>query len=1122
MAHLSLCTLGPLQATLDGQPVTGLKSDKVRALLAYLAAEVHRVHRREALAGLLWPDLPDRAARSNLRGALSNLRQATDDRTAVPPFLLVTRETIQFNVDSDHWLDATVLREQIAAHTAHTETLDPPATASLAQAVDLYQGSFLEAFSVDSAPFEEWVLFKRQEIARQVLEALYRLAEAHERRGDYASAGEYAERQLALEPWRERAHRQLMRALVLSGQRGAALAQYEACRQALREELGVEPAAETTGLYARIRDGQIGERAPEMRGPPTSLHHFPAHAASFVGRERELAELQGLLADAAVRLVTVVGPGGMGKTRLALRAAEGAMADASGEACLVELAPVADDASVPRAVAAALGVQEQPRRALSETIADALQGRDLLLVVDNCEHVLDGAARLVDLLLARCPELTLLATSREPLRVAGEHLYDLPPMALPAPGDAPERLAQADAVRLFCARAAATRYGYELDGGAAAVAEVCCRLDGMPLAIELAAARLRALPLHEIARRLDDRFRLLRGGSRTALPRQRTLQDTVAWSYDLLDEDERALFDRLSIFWGSFSLAAVEAVSAGGAVGAGRVLDLLAGLVDKSLVAAASGEGAARFRLLETLRHYGAERLAARGEADEMAARHARFYASLAEAEGPALEDWEQEPVPALERLDAERENLAAVMRWSLVHGQPELAMRLGGAVNIWARHRWYLPQYAEWLRSALEQGRDAAPVYRCKALSVIFVWALHLGRSDDLAAAAEETLALARRAGDPILLAMALYMTGIVVHWKGQDDKAQAYMRDALELAREHGSRRWVTETSRVLAMYEKPARRRVILEVLLARAPHVHGTAVCGSLGWTLLTLGELKGAELRYWDAFARWGALGHKGNQGVISVRLARIAALRGDYARSLRLLEQDRDLCRQVGLTVWLVGANCEMGDLAGQRGDHETAVRLYTESLALARQHAFDGSIAASLVGLARVACERGEYERAEATCSQALDTLVETPNWLRGSVASVRARVALCRGHAGHAVALYREGLRCVLPEQDRTEIVEAAEYLAWALAADGRCAEAARLLAFATHQREDMGIVLYPVDRPHHERALAAARAALDEAAFNVAWAQGEAWSIEDALTQMLGQDHPIVLARPFFGQA
>jgi DNA-binding SARP family transcriptional activator len=350
MAHLSLSLLGPFQVTLDGQPVAGFKSNKVRALLAYLAVEADRPHRREVLAGLLWPDWPDRDALSNLRYALSNLRRVIGDRTAEPPFLQITRDTLQFNTASDYWLDVTAFTEMVEADKDHPSAMD-----QLEQAVALYQGGFLEGFSLslsDSPAFEEWTLFTRERLARQMSSALHHLAATYEERGEYEEAQSCAWRQIELEPWDEAAHQQLLRTLALGGQRGAALAQYQTCRRLLAQELGVEPAQETTRLYEQIRTGTLKALAPVPPPPPALIAELPAFLDDaesieaivpvFVARERELAQLNLFLEPALAgegRVVLVTGEAGSGKTALVqefIRRAQDAHADLIEAGTLLE------------------------------------------------------------------------------------------------------------------------------------------------------------------------------------------------------------------------------------------------------------------------------------------------------------------------------------------------------------------------------------------------------------------------------------------------------------------------------------------------------------------------------------------------------------------------------------------------------------------------------------------------------------------------------------------------------------------------------------------------------------------------------------------------------------------
>jgi len=1090
MARLSLSLLGPPAVELDGQPVK-LGRHKAVALLAYLAL-TRRGHHRDALSTMLWPDLAQSAARAELRRTLSLL-----NRTLGSEWFTADRELAGWAAEAEAWLDVDLLRQRLAACKTHGHPLEEACSACvplLTEAVELYRGGFLAGFTLPDAPaFDEWQFFETEALRDEVAGALQRLARWHDAQGAYEVAIAFARRWLALDPLHEPAHRQLMALYAHSGQRSAALRQYVECERALKQELNVAPAEETTRLWEQIRHGTLGTEtgflgetrflADWVVAEAGPRHNLPAQVTSFVGRERELMELGRLLADPDVRLVTVVGPGGMGKTRLALQAARAALDQtAFAEAWLVDLAPAVDGAVVPRAVAAALGVQEQPDRPLPETIAGALQTRKLLLVVDNCEHVLEGTAPLVALLLSRCPELTVLATSREPLRVPGEQLYEAPPMALPATSDPTERLLDADAVQLFCRRAAAVRPGFALDDqGAPLAGQICRRLDGMPLAIELAAARLRALSLPDLAHRLDDRFRLLSAGSRTALPRQQTLRNIVDWSYDLLSEAEQLLFARLSVFAGSFSLEAAEAACSGDGVRHEEVLDLLAGLVDKSLVSRVEGpEGATRYRLLETFHAYGEDRLSERGEAEEVAARHAWHYVSLAEAIESVLWSNEEEQIPALRRLDAEAENLAAAMRWSLARSQPEVAMRVGGALHLWTMYRPYYPQYAEWLRQALAQGEAVLPLYQAKALDLISCQAWNWGRYNEMAAAAEAELNAARASGEHKRVAAGLFMVGSSTAEGGDYTQARAHYQESLKVARECGDHIRALYASTVLTSYEPLARRQALLGELLSQAPYGLRAWILQFLAGADWTLGDLEAAQAHSQESLAGWTEVENRGAQGLLCISLADITVRRGDHARAEQLLERARDLARQTGNYRNVIWITRLMGRLSWQCNDLEKASSRFQECLDLAREHRYPWEAAAARIVFALVAAERGEYDAADALCQQALPDLppADDEGWVMALCA--QGRIALLRGEAARAMGHYRAALVRLRLRESRPDICEVLEFLGWALAADGKHTDAARLLAFAERERTGMGIILPPIDRPRHEHALEAVRAA------------------------------------------
>ena len=471
MPALTLALLGPPQVTRADGTAVAFRSRKHLALLAYLAVEQRHSHSRDTLLGLLWPEAPEHAARSNLRVALADLRRLLGEGDA--PFLLASRHSVQFAPASDHALDVaafTSLLAECAGHAHAAPANCDACMARLAQAVELYRGDFLAGFVLpDSAAFEEWALVTREQLHQQALGALETLAAAHERQGDYAAQCHYARRQLALEPWREQAHRQLMRGLALSGDRGAALAQYEVCRRVLAAELGVEPEGETTALYEQIRSGQlrsapgpdagVGRQAASTEQTSADAiandasrasnntpidqtgsegaklisqnrHNLPAALTPLVGREAELNQLAAWLARPGCRLITLVGPGGIGKTRLALELALRHVASFADGVFLVRLASIHDPEVVASAIAQTLGFKESGGQSPQELLTAWLCDKRLLLILDNFEHLLE-AAPLVTEMLAAAPELSVLVTSRAALHLYGEHLFQVPALALP-------------------------------------------------------------------------------------------------------------------------------------------------------------------------------------------------------------------------------------------------------------------------------------------------------------------------------------------------------------------------------------------------------------------------------------------------------------------------------------------------------------------------------------------------------------------------------------------------------------------------------------------------------------------------------------------------------------------
>jgi predicted ATPase/DNA-binding SARP family transcriptional activator len=604
MASLSISLLGTFQVALNGCPITDLRTDKARALLAYLAVEAKRTHRRDALAGLFWADRPHTRARQSLRQALSHLRQALGDQNRSVPFLLIERETIQFNPDGDYWLDVaafTTLSEMSRTHRHHTLERCLPCLQRMEAMAGLYSGRFLEGFCLsDSQAFEEWATLQREYLQRQIVEALAYLVEYHQRRGDLGQAIGAAHRQVELEPWREEVHRQLMRLLALGGQRSVALAQYGTCQRALAAELGVPPTAETIALYEQIRDqgAQPIQAIPQPAPPPR--HNLPPSPTPLVGREEELADLADLLADPDCRLVTLVGPGGIGKTRLAHQVAAGQLGlFAQG----VTFIPLADPGSVDRLVptlAENLSIGSHTLENCEDQLLDFLREKELLLVLDGMECALDGSDFLAKILLG-APQVTLLATSRERLNLQEEWCYQVDGLAYPA-APATGELEAFGAITLFLQTARRAHRKFLLtEQEAHHVARICQLVEGMPLAVELAAASVPARSCEEIATELERDLDTLATSLRNVPARHRSLSAAFEHSWRLLSGGERAALCQLSRFPDGFGADDAERV-------AGASSATLANLVDKSLLRrTASG----RYEMHRILKWYAAQKLQA-------------------------------------------------------------------------------------------------------------------------------------------------------------------------------------------------------------------------------------------------------------------------------------------------------------------------------------------------------------------------------------------------------------------------------------------------------------------------------------------------------------------------------
>lgn len=657
--------LGPLQVRADDRAVT-IAGSRLRALVTRLAADAPAPVSIAELVEAVWPGEPPADPTNALQSLVSRVRRALGEATLIQP----VPGGYRLAVDAAD-VDAAVFGELVA--TGHRELAQGrpgDAQEPLARALALWRGEPLTDADGSFAGAA------RARLAELRLEAQINLVEARLQLGRAGEVIVDLEQLVAAHPLRERLAGQLMRALAMTGRQADALAVHERLRDRLAGELGVDPGVEEQAVHLAVLRGEIGpvpvpgpvSGAAANGRPGRRRTNLRVPLTRLIGRDEQVRRITELLAGG--RLVTVVGPGGAGKTRLAQEVGSMIAEERHDGVWLVELASVTEAKGIGPAMIGALGLldtravdrrTDRTARDSTEHLFDVLADADCLLVVDNCEHLVGAVAELVDALLARSPGLRVLATSREPLGIVGESLCLVPPLGLPPVGATAEDAGLYPSVRLFVERGRAASAGFEVrDATVADVIEIVRRLDGLPLAIELAAARLRALPVGEVRARLSDRFRLLTGGSRTALPRHRTLRAVVEWSWDLLRADERLLAERLAVFPAGATLDAAAAVCGDERLPKDEVADLVLSLVDKSLLTVIDGQ-APRYRMLETIREYGIERLAERHEAVAARAAHAGYFAGLAHRMDPLLRTADQ--LDALATLTAERDNIAAALR---------------------------------------------------------------------------------------------------------------------------------------------------------------------------------------------------------------------------------------------------------------------------------------------------------------------------------------------------------------------------------------------------------------------------------------------------------------------------
>ncbi|MGV9380966.1 BTAD domain-containing putative transcriptional regulator [Nonomuraea sp. NPDC003707] len=1042
--------LGPLAVWTDAGESVTVPGLKVRALLVDLL--VHEGHpvSVDRLVDDLWGAEPPGNPAGALQVRVSQLRKAFEDAEPGGKNLVVSRAPGYLLRHEDGAVDAA----RFAGLLARAEATDSPRTRAglLADALALWRGPAYADFAD-----EEYTRSAILRLEEQRLSALEQHAEARLELGEHGLlVGELGDL-VARHPLRERLRAVHMRALYRAGRQSEALASYGELRDRLADELGLDPGPELVALHQAILGQDPALSVPADR-PVTNL---PASVSKLIGRDEALAEVCALVGDE--RLVTLTGSGGVGKTRLALEAANRLVDGFADGAWLVAL----DQASrsPAEAVLAALDIREdagapagepasQGDRALERQLGAALRARRMLLVLDNCEHVVEQVAELAEALLRACPDLRILATSREPLAVAGEVLWSVPPLDVPGSADLAV-MARSDAVRLFVTRAAASARGFALDArNAAAVAQLCLRLDGIPLALELAATRVRALGVQGVVARLDDRFRLLASGQRGAPARQQTLTAVIDWSWDLLSDDERRVLRRLAVHADGCTLEAAESVCDAAEL---DVLDLLARLVDRSLVVVVEAPAGVRYRLLESVSEYCRAKLSDAGELDRVRLAHLRHYLAMAVQAEPELYGHDQRDW--LLRLDAEAANLRAALDTAVAGKDADSAARL---VNALA---WYW-----FLRGRLAEGRRSLAA----ALSV------------DGAASPVRARAAAWEAGFALILGEEVDWEPVLAAVEDPGERARAELFVSMHVKDMPTGQELV---GRALPTFRETGDRWGVAAALARQARDAFTTRDIQALERT----GE-ESARL-FTELGDRWGLL-------QATAWLASLAEMATDAERATRLFGEGLRMAEDLGLWPEVSTRIAWLGWIAMQTGDYDRSMEFCERAMKLAQSQGYmEGTIMGEM-GLAFAARRAGRLDLAETHLRRLLEGVprgadVEPPLYVPDTLIELGYLTEL-RGDPAAAMELHVEALAAARRMGDVRTMAFAVE---GAASAAGPTEKAAVLLGLAAAARERNQTPAGAAERADAERAAARVREALGEEAFAAAYREGATRKLDEA---------------------
>lgn len=963
---LKITTLGGLSVHHNDKPVKSFVSRKVDALLVYLAANP-REHPREVLGEMLWDDLPQNRTMSYLRTALSSLQQQ------LAPFLIVTRQTLSINPESDYWLDVIELEQILNASETEWSRRDGFSRMTarrLEAALELYKGPFLDGFHIrDARGFEGWMVLEQERLKNRVLEALYRLGSFTLRRGLYSSGIAHTTQALQLDPMSEKAHRLMMQMLARSGQRSAALAQFEQCQTILEEELGVEPEDETIELYEQIIAGEMSAE-DEIATP----HNLPTLATPFIDRPIELAQIIEQMDKPECRLLTLAGPGGIGKTRLALEAARQLLLDFSQGVYFVPFAPTTTPANIARTIASALSATFRGDIPLEDELIRFLHDQEILLVLDGFEHLVEGAASLSNILQG-APHVKILLTSRERLNLHEEWLYPVEALRVPARADVP-KAESSPAVQLFVQGVQRVQPEFTFADAPEAIIRICKLVEGMPLGIELAASWVRVMTPSQIINEIQNSLDFLTSSLRNIPERHRSIRAVFDSSWKMLNEEEQRVLRQISVFQGGFHQRAAQKV-------VGAALPVLSSLVDKSLLSPVDG----RYQIHELLRQYAMDKLDPQ-EHEQMLDTHCRYFANFLHTRDSELTN--NRPGSAYEEVTHDFDNVVAAWQYALQHGARELIGRfLRPAYRIFDIESRYqdgerlFRTAAKHLGASLDQEND---FIQAQALALLAACLQSMAQYDEAETIATAILPTLRSFGEQALweTRITLACIGGVVYARGEYERAQEVFEEAYKLSLQTAGDPVIyllrlSDIALVLGEYEKS--RRILEEALSfledsgGRQSRMRFLLTLGDIN---IKIGNFAEALTNFQEALELSEQLDAQTSRAVALVSLGRVAYGQGNYDASRAYCEESIAICDQIRNLWGKAFAFIHLGKATFALGNFAEAKHHYRTSLHIADEVKSPWLVTATLNQLSQANQRLGDVDEARQDLHRSLHTALE------------------------------------------------------------------------------------------------------------------------------------------------